>query len=314
MNFLRFAQPLPEPRVTGRQRFPRIIGLTGLVLVAAALQACSAVKLAYNNAPELAYWYFDGYADFNSVQSLHVKEELAGLQAWHRQTQLPGYIDSLQKIRQKMPGELDAAQACEVFGDARRKMIAVTDHAEPAVAALAVTLSPAQLVNMERKFEKGNTRYREDYLEATPKESRNKRYKEAVNRAEMLYGRLDQKQLERIGYAIDQSGFNARLSYEERLRRQKDVIQTVRSIATGETPNPGATEKARAVVRGLLERSFNSPSAAYRDYLDKLTQGGCRSFADLHNSTTAAQRSKAMETIGGYERDLKALVSKSQAS
>ena len=35
-----------------------------------ALAGCSAVRLAYHQAPELAYWVLDDYADFNGAQSL----------------------------------------------------------------------------------------------------------------------------------------------------------------------------------------------------------------------------------------------------
>ncbi len=297
-------------------RFPvyflrcRIIGLSGLVLAACLLQACSAVKIVYNQAHELAYWYLDGYVDFNASQSLLLKEELAKLQVWHRQTQLPGYIETLQKLKQKMPGEIDAAQACEVFFDVRRKLVAVSDQAEPAVLALAATLNPDQLARMERKYAKGNADYVEDFIEATAKASRNKRYKRAVNRAEMLYGRLDDKQLGLIGRAIEQSRFDVRLSYTERVRRQRDTVQTLRTIAATPAAIAASTATSRSAFRGLFERSLNSPNIEYREYLEKLTQDNCRSFADLHNSTTEAQRRKAVEIINGYELDLKALSGK----
>ncbi len=297
-------------------RFPvyflrcRIIGLLGLVLAACLLQACSAVKIAYNQAHELAYWHLDGYVDFNANQSLLLKEELAKLQAWHRKTQLPLYIETLQKLKQKMPVEIDAAQACEVFSDVRRKLVAVSAQAEPAALALAATLNPDQLAKMERKYAKGNADYVEDFIEATAKVSRNKRYKRAVNRAEMLYGRLDDKQLGLIGQAIEQSRFDARLSYTERVRRQRDTVQALRAIAATPAAIAASTATSRSALRGLFERSLNSPNIEYREYLEKLTQDNCRSFADLHNSTTEAQRRKAVEIINGYELDLKALSGK----
>ena len=310
VSFLTFSPPGLAHRHGGWSRFRQIIRLTGVISAAVALQACSAVKLAYNNAPELAYWYFDSYVDFTAAQSFYVKEELAGLQAWHRPNQLPGYVATLQNVRQKMLADLNASQACEVFADARSKMIAVTAHAQRAVATLAVMLTPDQLIQMERKFEKGNKKYREDYLEAPAGKSRKKRYEEAVSRAEMLYGRLEHPQLERISFAIDQSGFNARMSYEERLRRQKDISQTVRLVATGIATPGFVNEKAHEEMRALFDRAFSSPNTAYRDYFEKLTQTGCQSFSELHNSTTAVQRNKAVETIVGYEQDLKTLVSK----
>ena len=47
--------------------FSRLIRIISLLAFASALQACSAVKIAYNQAPTLAYLYLDGYMDFNDV-------------------------------------------------------------------------------------------------------------------------------------------------------------------------------------------------------------------------------------------------------
>ena len=57
----------------------------------------------------------------------------------------------------------------------------------------------------------------------------------------------------------------------------------------------------------LFRSTLNSPDAAYRAYMEKLTQDACTSFAELHNSTTPAQRSKAVETLLRYEQDFKTL-------
>ncbi len=284
-------------------RCTRIIGVLGALALAGLLQGCSVMKIAYNQAPELAYWHLDGHFDFTEAQTLQVKADLAKLHAWHRQTQLPAYIETLQKLRQQIPADMDATSACALYDDVRGKMIAVTHRAEPAMVTLAGTLNADQLVNLERRFAKGNAEYREDFLDATPKKRRDKRYKEAVKRAEMLYGSLEPKQLAVIGHRIDTSHFSAPVSYAEKLRRQQDALQTLRPLVAGQ----GAPEATQAAIKGLFERTLNSPDAAYRDYMDKLTQDACASFAELHNSTTPAQRSKAVETLLRYEQDFKIL-------
>ena len=55
-------------------------------------------------------------------------------------------------------------------------------------------------------------------------------------------------------------------------------------------------------------RAVNSPDPIYRNQQNKLRQENCRTFAALHNSTTPSQRSKALETLKGYETDLRALM------
>lgn len=277
--------------------------MLGALALAGLLQGCSVMKIAYNQAPELAYWHLDGHFDFTEAQTLQVKADLAKLQAWHRQTQLPAYIETLQKFRQQIPSDMDAASACALYADVRGKLIAVSHRAEPAAVALVGTLSADQLVKLERRFAKGNAEYREDFIDGSPKARRDKRYKQAVSRAEMLYGSLDDKQLAVIAHRIDNSHFSALVSYGEKLRRQQDALQTLRPLVAGQaTP-----EKTQTAMRGLFERSLNSPDAAYRDYMDKLTQDACSSFAELHNSTTPAQRGKAVETLLRYEQDFRLL-------
>jgi hypothetical protein len=284
-------------------RCTRIIGVLGALALALGLQGCSVMKVAYNQATELAYWHLDGHFDFTDAQTLQVKADLAKLQAWHRQTQLPAYIETLQKFRRQIPSDMDAAAACAIYADVRGKLIAVSSRAEPVMATLAASLNAGQLVKLETRFAKGNAEYREDFLDASPQERRAKRYKEAVKRAEMLYGNLDDKQLAVIAHRIDNSHFSAPVSYGEKLRRQQDALQTLRPLVAGQaTP-----EKTQAAIKGLFERTITSPDPAYREYLDKLTQDGCTSFAQLHNSTTPAQRSKAVETILRYEQDFKTL-------
>ncbi len=55
------------------QRLGRIICLLGL---AAALAACSAIKLGYNNIDDVAYWWLDSYVDFSDEQTPRVREDL----------------------------------------------------------------------------------------------------------------------------------------------------------------------------------------------------------------------------------------------
>ena len=273
------------------------------MLVAFMLQACSASKLAYNQAPDLAYWYLDGFVDFSGAQSVQVKDDLSKLQAWHRQTQLPTYIDTLQKMTQKMPIDVNAQDACTIFSEARRKFLIVSDQAQPAVVTLLDTLTSSQIDVMARKFEKGNVEYRKDYLQTGKPINQSKRYKQAVSRAETLYGRLDDKQTSLIASQVQKSRFNATLAYAERQRRQQDVLQTLRALLKSQP----TTEQKKLAVRSLFERSFVSPNANYADYVEALTKDICANFANLHNTTSASQRLKAVETLMGYEQDIRTL-------
>jgi hypothetical protein len=285
---------------------PRIIAV---VAVAGTLVACSAVKTLYSQAPDLAYWYLDGYVDFNGTQSLQVKAGLNKVQAWHRQTQLPVYVDILQKMQERLPSSITATEACEVAADLRGKLLAVSSQMEPTAVSVATTINVGQLQQMEKKFARTNAEYREDFIDGTIEQRRSKRLKKAVKRAEMLYGDLREDQLAAIAQSIDRSGFNPVLAFGEWQRRQQDVLQTVRSVSTSlpTPPTHTSTEKVRQAVRGVMERSADSPDASYRNYLKSLTDQSCQSFADFHNKTTPTQRKKAVEVLKNYEQDFRLL-------
>lgn len=281
------------------------LGRVILLAVVVMLPACSVIKITYNQAPELLYWYFDGYVDFTGAQSPQIKADLNRLHAWHRQTQLPGYILLLQDAQRQVRGDLNPSQVCVIFADVRGKLLVVYERAVPSVALLAASFDASQLQHMERRFAKGNADYRDDFLDATPEAVRRQRLKKAVSRAETLYGRLDDKQVEMVGRMIDESGFNAARSYAERLRRQRDLLETFRQLLA--RPAAEKTDSAVKAVSGLMERAVTSPDASYRGYAEKLTADNCKSFSELHNATSTAQRNKAAAILNGYEKDLAAL-------
>jgi hypothetical protein len=100
------------------------------------------------------------------------------------------------------------------------------------------------------------------------------------------------------------SAFDAQVSFRESQRRHQDAVYTLRQLQMG-TPN---ASQIRESVHALLARAMNSPDASYRSYLDKITRENCQALAKLHNSSTPAQRSKAVSTLKDYETDARSLM------
>ncbi len=288
----------------------KIIGLAATLLVAGLLTACSVVKLAYNQAPELAYLQLDGYFDFTDAQTLRLKDEMVKVQRWHRSTQLPGYAELLGQWQALLPGNVDEAQVCQAADTVRSKLLAISGRMEPVVAELAPTLEPAQLKFLQRKFSKLNREYRSDFIEGSAAQRMEKRLDKAVSRAEMLYGPLEEKQRAVLRTQLPLSVFDATLALAEYSRRQQDALQTLTPLIGG----AATPAQALPAIRAYFERSLNSPDAAYRSYQDRLTRDNCRIFALLHNSTTAQQRARAVETLGDYARDFQILASQDEGA
>jgi hypothetical protein len=306
-----------------------LLGIISLAMLTLGLQGCSSIKLAYNQAPLALYWYLDDHADFNEAQKPAVKAALDEVHLWHRQTQLPAYIETLQKMQRQMPEPLTPARACDFYQEIQERLLMTLegmvrlDQSPAAAFSLQklATLERSQLAHMERKFAKGNQKYREDYLSGSPQQIREKRLEQAISRTEMLYGKLDEQQQALLQKRLDQSGFNPELAYAERLRRQQDMLQTLRNLAAPATlagaggvggvaltPTAARAAVAGSALEGVFARSLMSPDLNYREHSRKLKAQNCQTFAEVHNSTTPAQRQKAQAKLQGYEQDLRALL------
>lgn len=297
-------------RIIDGQMLSRFLVIGTVVL----LQACSAIKLAYNNAPEFGYWWLDGYADFNDTQTPAVRAELARLLQWHRSEELPKIADLLQKTQRMATADVAPAAVCDLFTETRERFNAVTNQAEKATATLAMSMSAAQIVHLEGKLAKNNKDWRGDWLQLSSKELFEKRLKANVERAQEFYGTLEERQLTALRSALEASSYDAQVSFTERLRRQQDLLQTLRQT-TGAGPGSGSNVAAinrtpaegLAALRGYLERANKSPNPAYRAYSDKLISESCANFTALHNSTTPEQRERAVRRLAAYERDAREL-------
>jgi hypothetical protein len=269
------------------------------MLVAALLPACSTVKLAYNQAPDITYWWLDGYFDLNEQQSPKVRDALAKLLAWHRSSELPKVAALLQKTQAAMPGPISSQQACAVFAELSTLVQAVAERAVPASAELVPTLNAAQLTYLQRKYDKINADYTRDYITSPAAERYAKRLKSAINRSEMVYGKLEAAQTAAIEQAIAASSFDPAVGLKERLQRQKEALDMLTSLAATQA-SPAA---AQAALRAYLARTTRSSDPVYRAYAHKMVKESCDAFAAVHASTTPAQRAKAVETLKSYAQD-----------
>ena len=276
------------------------------VLALVALSGCSTIKLVYNQSDDLLYWWMDAYVDFQDNQKQFTRDTLSNLQRWHRQQQLPEYVAMLKRVQTMAPNDITPAQVCGVTEDIKSSFVTLLRFIEPEATRLGVQLTPEQLRNVRKRYDKTNKDWREDWLEGSAEKRLKYRTKQALNRLEDFYGRLDAPQREVLRQWLNESVFDATTSYAERERRQADSLQTLQRMAqAGE-----ASATTQALLRGWIDRSFNSPIERHRAYGQALWQENCEGFAKLHNSTTPAQRQHLAESLRGYENDFRNLMSK----
>jgi hypothetical protein len=288
------------PRITTAYGLGRIIGVLALSL---ALAACSAIKLGYNNLQDLSYWWLDSYVDFTDAQTPRLREDLARLHQWHRSTELPRYVELLQRVERLAPGDVTAAQACALIDEGRNRLMALAQQAEPVLLSTALTLSPAQLDYLSKELARKDEDWRKQWLQGTSAERMSRRMKALVERFEMGYGRLEEPQRQVLGQYLAQSVLEPRRMLAERERRQADLLQTLRLLQAPDLP----LEEARRLWRGYVARVQASPDESWQRHADALRKENCALVAAVQASATPAQRQAAAERLRGYQRDLSEL-------
>jgi hypothetical protein len=281
-----------------------IIG--GCLLAALLLGGCSAVRIGYNQAPTLAWWWVDGYLDFDAEQAPRVKEALNQWFTWHRATQLPDYANLLATAQLQVLQPATPAQICRWSEELRVRLSTAVAHGVPLAADLLPGLKPEQLAHLERRLLKSNLQFEEDFLQADRDERLQASVKRTIDRAEMLYGRLDERQRQLVAAGLAASPFDAGQWFAERKAVQSDMLQTLARLTAG-GPQRADRESNLAGLQALAERVPRAPPGAYRNYQQRLTEYNCALIAQLHNSTTAAQRQVARGKLKGWEDDLRAL-------
>ena len=278
-----------------------------MCVAAVGLVGCSLVKLGYGQASPFAFRWLDGYVDFDDAQSLRVRAALDDWFAWNRRTQLPDYADLLARAQVEVVADATPERMCGWAADVRGRFETALERTLPVIAEVLPTLSPAQIGNVEKRYRERNEEYRDEFVQRDPTKRRREAVKREIERAQTLYGDLDDSQRTFVAASVAASPFDAELSYAERLRRQQDALAMMKKVAI---PGTGRDE-ADAQVRAYVRRLDRSPREPYRAYSERLVAYNCAFAAALHNRATPQQRRYAAKKLRGYEVDLRELAADS---
>lgn len=274
--------------------------------LAVSIISCSLVKTAYNNAPALVAWRLDDYFDFNEAQKAKLKPALHELHAWHRKNELPRYVSLLNEIHDDLNHDVSADTACQRIESIKSHVHTLQTQITPIIVDVAATLSDKQLQHLQKRLEKRNREWKEEWWQDTPEEQREVRLEKSIEFAEKVYGDLNEKQINLLKQVIAKSDIDPAIIYAEILRRDEDTLTILKGLRNPAT----STEEKSQLVHAGFERLQTSPNPVYQVYIDKLTQQTCETIASLHASTTAKQRQHAQQWVDDYKTQFTQLHSK----
>ena len=293
-----------------QQRLGRWVAIIGLLLGAGLLGGCSATRLAYNNAPDLLYWWSDRFFDWDQPQSTLLRNDLTSLQQWNRRQELPGYATTLNALQAAAVRDIQADQVCALSDDVQQRLLATLDRFLPTAAALAPSLTPAQLDHLRGALNQRSQDWRDEWMGGPPAEREDRRFKKLVKRAEEFYGNITAVQREQLRAQLRASGFDPSRQFQEGERRNADALKTLRQITNQATPGSADPTQVQATLRTLVARTLESPDPAFVQYARQVRRQACVAVADFHNQTSTEQRQHLQQVLQGYEGDARALLAR----
>lgn len=277
----------------------KVLLLLGLLL----LQGCSAIKLGYNQMPTLGYWWLDSQLSFESAQAEPVREALRQLQRWHRSNELTLYADLLQNLQALSQEDTDARQVCTVWAQAETATQRLAAQAIVLATPVAMQLQPRQLRHLLRHQEEKNEAWEQEWLLGPAPDRLKRRVDRAAARMSDFYGNLGERQMELLREQLQKSVWQPEWGRRERLRRQQALVSALQRLQQGELSAP----QAQALLESVWQQWLQPPPGPDRQLYRQFVAQSCENLAELHNSTTTAQRQRLARRLRTYETNLREL-------
>jgi hypothetical protein len=256
--------------------------------------SCSIVRLGYNYGETLSYWWLDSYVSFDASQKVWFKERVANWFAWHRKTQLKDYVSLLGQEQKKLQHKVTPAELLTEYDALRARAVVLVDRALPELADLALSLQPAQIDHIQKKFTSNNETYRKDYLRGDMEQRQQFRYKKVMEQAEYWFGSFSSEQEALIRKVSDARPLNNELRMAVRLQLQQNLLRLLKKI---QSEKPG-----HDVVVSMLKEYSNDIVEHYggmehQAFFDASRDDTAALTAVIINCTTQKQRARAIKKI-----------------
>lgn len=265
-----------------------------LILMLAAglmLSACSATRIAYQNADSLIAGYAEKHLDLSNEQSQLLRDRLAMWLVWHRTEQLPELRDQLDAIRRQLIDGLTEQEAEAVIQAVRHGLKSVIAGLLPASAELYVSLSASQLAELEAAFEENNEEYREDLLNDSPEVRQEKRLRWFVKQAERWVGDLNDAQTNWLKLQLLRYPSTAEEWLDYRITQQQKLLGLLRQQSS-------AAQIEKFLLAWTVQRQGLTPSLAKSR--QNMLNDAPRLLLEFDRSLSPQQREHWLERLTVY--------------
>ncbi|WER46241.1 DUF6279 family lipoprotein [Cupriavidus sp. WKF15] len=268
------------------------------------------MKTGYQQGDRLAYWWIDHYVDVSGAQEPPMRDAIARFFAWHRQAQLPEISALLTQARDQVQQPVSAPAIAQLRESGLLLARQSFDQAIPDVADLLLTLTPAQIDRIERKFDEANTKYRKKFLSGNAEDREAARFNKVMDYAKLIYGSFSDEQQKAIHAAMGPPMQGVQARYAERLRRQEEWLALARQVQQTRPPKAQVVELLRRYGDQWQHPPGQTRAASY----DANNQAGVALAMTIANLTTPRQKAHAVDRFQKWIDDTHSLMRERQGN
>ena len=259
------------------------------------LTACSRVGLAYRNLDLIIPWTLNDYLEINGQQKDWFDDRLKEHLSWHCTTQLPGYLDWLDRLKTMVQTNQVTDEALQQRTREAKAAIAETAREiTPSAIELLQGLSNEQVADMDAAFVKDQRKRQREYLKPTLEQQIKERAERMEKRLDDWIGPINDAQRQRVMAWSTALGDQNQQWIANRAHWQNQFSEAVAQRHSPDFPKR---------IEQLLVNRESLWTPAYREAYNK-TEAQARSLlVDLMANSTPAQRERLSQKIDGVKKD-----------
>ncbi len=266
---------------------------------ALALAACSRIDLAYRNLDRLVPWSLGDYLAMNSEQKAMLEDRLREHLAWHCKTQLPGYLDWLDRVRGMVADDQVTDQSLQQrTREAREAIGRVAEEITPSATELLRGMSDAQVAEMREAFREDISERQKKYVDTPLDKQIARRTERMEKRLTPWFGELTAVQKQRVQAWSQALGDQNREWIANRAHWQQQLLLAMNQR------NDASFEPRLAT---LLQRKESLWTPEYRAAYQNTEQQARSLLVDLVHQSTPQQRRYLLERLSKVRTDFSEL-------
>jgi hypothetical protein len=160
---------------------------------------------------------------------------------------------------------------------------------------------------MQKRMQKGNEKFAKEWLAPNIEKQNKVRADKVIDRVEWLFGSINKEQEEKIRQHIKNNPLDMNMVYQERLRRQNDLIKIVKSI----NQNKLNQQQAEDLLTVYMKNFEYGTSKEQQDFGKKRAAIGVQLSSFITQIMSDDQRKYASGRVETWALDVQELVKES---